>query len=186
MMFFRRRRRNRKRQPIRWKQRGRQVLRVALVFALLGVLTVLFPTQQQHEYSAFREGAIAPDEVIAPTTFPVHKSAATYQSEVETARRQVLPILRYDDAVQQNMQKALSTFLRDTEKHRSQTLTDSLSNALHLSHPEIGPLSESTLQFLVPQSRRRSPARRKLIATVDSMLQSTYQNGVIEIGRAHV
>ncbi len=180
MMFFRGRRRDRKRQPIRWKQRGRQVLRIALVLALLGGLTVLFPTQQQREYSAFREGAIAPDEVIAPTTFPVHKSAEAYQSEVETARRQVLPILRYDSAVQQNMRKALSAFLRDTEKHRGQTLTDSLSNALHFSHPEIGPLSESTLQFLVPQSRRRSPARRELIAAVDNLLQSAYRDGVID------
>ena len=180
MMFFRKRRRDRKRQTTKWKQHGRQAIRIALVLALLGVLTVLFPTQQQREYSAFREGAIAPDEVIAPTTFPVHKSAEEYGSEVEAVSRQILPVLRYDSAVQQNKQKALSTFLRDTEKHRGRPLTDSLSNALHLSHPEIGPLSESTLKFLLPASRRRSPARRKLIATVDSMLQSTYQNGILD------
>ena len=66
MIFFRKRQRERtRRTKQQWKQRGKQAFRIALMLALLGVLTVLFPTQQQYEYSAFREGAIAPDEVIA-------------------------------------------------------------------------------------------------------------------------
>ncbi len=181
MMRLRKRRRNRKRQPKwQWKQRGKQILRIALMLALLGVLTVLFFTQQQHEYSAFREGAVAPDKVIAPTTFPVHKSEEEYRDEVAEVRRQVLPVLRYDSTVQQSKQDAFATFLRDLEKHRGNPLTDSLSHALQLSHPEIGPLSESTLKFLLPASRRRLPARSKLITTVEGMLQRTYQNGILD------
>ncbi len=181
MMFFRKRQRDRKRQTKQqWKQRGKQAIRIALMLALLGGLTVLFPTQQRYEYSAFREGAIAPDEVIAPELFPVYKSEEEYQDEVAKARRQILPVLRYDSAAQQNKLNAFKAFLNDIKKHTGSQLDESLSHSLELSHPEIGPLSESTLKYLIPISRRRSSSRSRLTTTVENILQSTYQNGILD------
>ena len=181
MMFFRKRQRDRKRQTKQqWKQRGKQAIRIALMLALLGGLTVLFPTQQRYEYSAFREGAIAPDEVIAPELFPVYKSEEEYQDEVAKARRQILPVLRYDSAAQQNKLNAFKAFLNDIKKHTGSQLDESLSHSLELSHPEIGPLSESTLKYLIPVSRRRSSSRSRLTTTVENILQSTYQNGILD------
>ncbi len=181
MMFFRKRQRDRKRQTKQqWKQRGKQAIRIALMLALLGGLTVLFPTQQRYEYSAFREGAIAPDEVIAPELFPVYKSEEEYQDEVAKARRQILPVLRYDSAAQQNKLNAFKAFLNDIKKHTGSQLDESLSHSIELSHPEIGPLSESTLKYLIPISRRRSSSRSRLTTTVENILQSTYQNGILD------
>ena len=181
MMFFRKRQRDRKRQTKQqWKQRGKQAIRIALMLALLGGLTVLFPTQQRYEYSAFREGAIAPDEVIAPELFPVYKSEEEYRDEVAKARRQILPVLRYDSAAQQNKLNAFKAFLNEIKKHTGSQLNESLSHSLELSHPEIGPLSESTLKYLIPISRRRSSSRSRLTTTVENILQSTYQNGILD------
>ena len=140
MMFFRKRQRDRTRQTKQqWKQRGKQAFRIALMLALLGALTVLFPTQQQYEYSAFREGAIAPDEVIASEPFTVYKSEEAYHDEIAEARRQTLPVLRYDSTVQQSKLNAYKTFLNDIKKYIGSPLTESRSHALRLSHPEIGP-----------------------------------------------
>ena len=181
MMFFRKRQRDRTRQTRQqWKQRGKQAFRIVLMLALLGVLTVLFPTQQHYEYSAFREGAIAPDEVIASESFPVYKSEEAYQDEVAEARRQILPVLRYDSTVQQSKLNAYKTFLNDLKKHTGSGLSESLSQELRLSHPEISPLSESTLKYLIPVSRRRSASRSTLTTAVEKILQSTYQNGIID------
>lgn len=181
MMFFRKRQRDRKRQTKQqWKQRGKQAFRIALMLALLGVLTVLFPTQQQYEYSAFREGAIAPNEVIASESFPVYKSEEEYQDEVTEVRRQILPVLRYDSTVPQSKLNAFKTFLNDIKKHTGSPLSEPLSHELRLSHPEIGPLSESTLKYLIPVSRRRSSSRSTLTTTVENILQSTYQNGILD------
>ena len=181
MMFFRKRQRERtRRTKQQWKQRGKQAFRIVLMLALLGVLTVLFSTRQQYEYSAFREGAIAPDEVIAPTPFPVHKGAEEYQNEVTEVRHQILPVLRYDSAVQQNKLNAFKTFLNDTKKHTGSRLSESLSHELRLSHPEISPLSESTLKYLIPISRRRSSSLNRLTTAVEKILQSTYQKGIID------
>ena len=181
MMFFRKNQRDRTRQTRQqWKQRGKQAFRIVLMLALLGGLTVLFPTQQQYEYSAFREGAIAPDEVIAPNPFPVYKGVEEYQDEVEEVRRQILPVLRYDSAVEKSKLDAFKTFLSDTKKHTGSGLSESLSHELRLSHPEISPLSESTLKYLIPVSRRRSSSRSILTTAVEKILQSTYQNGIID------
>ena len=181
MMFFRKRQRKHTRwTKQQWKQRGKQAFRIALMLALLGVLTVLFPTQQQYEYSAFREGAIAPDEVIAPEPFPVYKGEEEYQDEVTDVRHQILPVLRYDSTVQQNKLNAFKTFLNDTKKHTDSRLSESLSHELRLSHPEISPLSESTLKYLIPISRRRSSSLNRLTTAVEKILQSTYQNGIID------
>ena len=181
MMFFRKRQRDRTRRTRQqWKQRGKQAFRIALMLALLGVLTVLFPTQQQYEYSAFRVGAIAPDEVIASESFPVYKSEEAYRDEVAEARRQILPILRYDSTVQQSKLNAYKTFLNDIKKHIGSGVSESLSQELRLSHPEISPLSESTLKHLIPVSRRRSSSRNTLTTTVENILQSTYQNGILD------
>ena len=181
MMFFRKNQRDRTRQTRQqWKQRGKQAFRIALMLALLGVLTVLFPTQQQYEYSAFREGAIAPDEVIAPEPFPVYKGEEEYQGEVTEVRHQILPVLRYDSTVEKSKLDAFKTFLNDTKKHTGSGLSESLSHALRLSHPEISPLSESTLKYLIPVSRRRSSSRSILTTAVEKILQSTYQNGIID------
>ena len=181
MMFFRKNQRDRTRQTRQqWKQRGKQAFRIALMLALLGVLTVLFPTQQQYEYSAFREGAIAPDEVIAPEPFPVYKGEEEYQGEVTEVRHQILPVLRYDSTVEKSKLDAFKTFLNDTKKHTGSGLSESLSHELRLSHPEISPLSESTLKYLIPVSRRRSSSRSILTTAVEKILQSTYQNGIID------
>lgn len=181
MMFFRKRQRDRTR-PTRqqWKQRGRQAFRIALMLVLLGALTLLFPTQQHYEYSAFREGAIAPNEVIASVSFSVYKSEEAYQDEVAEARRQILPVLRYDSTVQQNKLNAFKTFLNEIKKHAGSRLDESLLQALRLSHPEIGPLSESTLKHLIPVSRRRLPSRNRLTSTIEKILQNTYQNGILD------
>ncbi len=181
MMFFRKRQRERtRRTKQQWKQRGKQAFRIALMLALLGVLTVLFPTQQQYEYSAFREGAIAPDEVIASESFTVYKSEEEYQNEVAEARLQILPVLRYDSTVEKSKLDAFKTFLNDTKKHTGSRLSESLSHELRLSHPEISPLSESTLRYLIPVSRRRSSSHSKLTTAVEKILQSTYQNGILD------
>lgn len=181
MMFFRKRQRDRKRwTKQQWKQRGRQAFRIALMLVLLGALTLLFPTQQHYEYSAFREGAIAPNEVIASVSFRVYKSEEAYQDEVAEARRQILPVLRYDSTVQQNKLNAFKTFLNEIKKHAGSGLNESLLQALRLSHPEIGPLSESTLRHLIPVSRRRLPSRNILTSTIEKILQNTYQSGILD------
>ncbi len=181
MMFFRKRQRDRTRQTRQqWKQRGKQAFRIALMLALLGVLTVLFPTQQQYEYSAFREGAIAPDEVIAPEPFPVYKGVEEYQDEVAEVRRQILPVLRYDSTVEKDKLNVFKTFLNDIKKHTGSRPNESLLQTLRLSHPEIGPLSESTLKYLIPISRRRSSSLNRLTTAVENILKSTYQNGILD------
>ncbi|MDP6038598.1 MAG: HDIG domain-containing protein, partial [Candidatus Latescibacteria bacterium] len=180
MMLPGKRRRDRaSQQEKRWKPRGEQAIRVGLMIALLGLLTILFPTQQSYEYNAFREGTIAQEEVIAPETFSVHKSEDQYQQEVAESRRNIPPVLHHEDMVQPDKQEAFVKFLDTVEGQSGAVLTDSLAQALRLAHPEIGPISESTLNFLLPLSQHPSTTRAQLLTTVDSILQNTYQNGIL-------
>ena len=180
MMLSGKRRRDRANQSEkRWKPRGEQTIRVGLMIGLLGLLTILFPTQQSYEYNAFREGTIAQEEVIAPETFSVHKNGDQYQQEVAESRRNIPPVLRYDNTLQPHKQEAFAKFLKTVKEQSGTVLTDSLAQALRLAHPEIGPISTSTLNFLLPLPKHLSPTRAQLLATVDSILQNTYQNGIL-------
>ena len=68
-------------------------MKTGLMLALVCILTALYPTEQGFEYSAFREGTIAPEEVIAPETFYVSKNEAGYNHEVETVRKEIAPVI---------------------------------------------------------------------------------------------
>ena len=160
---------------------GDTVLRAFLFLALVGLLTLFYPTtRQSYEYSAFREGTIAPEEVIAPETFKVLKNKEQYEREVSAVKKETLPVLFYDGLIPTEKQQSLDLMFLDLVHLSSSAVPDSVLHRLKQIHPEIGPLSESSLRFLFTQAANYPEGLENLKATARNLLNTIYDAGVLE------
>ncbi len=156
-----------------------QVLRAGIVVVLVGLLTLLYPTRRSDEYMGFEEGRIAHEEVIAPEAFNVRKNEAEFKQEVIAARRQILPVLIFNAALHTEQEKALDAFFADLINLSGSALPDSAMHHLKQSHPEIRPISEPTLRFLLNQAAANPEHLRALRATAQDLLSTIYTSGVM-------
>lgn len=159
---------------------GEQILRSGLFLILIVILTALYPTRRSYEYHAFREGTIASEEVIAPETFKVHKSETEYIKEINTVQNEIPPVLVFQSGTFLEREQTINTLFNDLAYLRKQAVPDSVLYAFKQSHPETGPISESTLRFLVAQILT-APKNIKLIKkTVQNIFTTVYNTGIID------
>ena len=147
--------------------------------AIVGILTALYPTRERHEYNAFVADAIAPLEVIAPERFQVRKSRDEYIEEVDAARRAVPPVLQLYSALPQERALALRTLFEELGSLQNTAVTDSVMHQLRRSFPELGPVSEATIRFLLARGARAARRLERLEATVDTLLARAYAPGIV-------
>jgi putative nucleotidyltransferase with HDIG domain len=157
------------------------VLRGAIFLALVGLLTLFYPaTRQSYEYSAFREGTIAPEEVIAPETFKVRKNKEEYDRDIGAVREETLSVLYYDSLIPTEKEQSLNLLFVDLVHLSSSAVPDSVLHRLEQIHPEIGPISESSLRFLFTQAANYSDGLQNLKNAARNLLRTIYDAGVIE------
>ncbi|MCZ6634634.1 MAG: HDIG domain-containing protein [bacterium] len=149
------------------------------MLALVCILTALYPTEQGFEYSAFREGTIAPEEVIAPETFYVSKNEAGYNHEVETVRKEIAPVIDLNTDLFEQKELALHSFIEDLVTRSKSVPPDSLVLSLKQAHSEIGPLSESSLRSLIPHAIHDPAGIDSLKVTVLGFLTPAYARGIL-------
>ncbi|MDA0747092.1 MAG: HDIG domain-containing protein [bacterium] len=159
--------------------RGEDILRAGLLLVLVGMLTALFPaTRQSYEYGAFRQGSIAPEEVIAPETFKVLKNKPEYTSEVETAQSEIPPVVVFAPHLPEERDRSLRLFFQDFTR-TSTTAPDSVLFRLRQAHPEIGPVSESSLRYLLDRAATDRKTLNQMHSTIRGLLAEIYNTGVI-------
>lgn len=161
------------------KNQGNNAIKTCLMLITAGLITALYPSNQYHEYSNFREGAISPEEIIAPQTFSVFKRQEEYSQEVLAARANVVPIVLLNKEIEKNRLSDLENFLNQLREIPRQNRPDTLIYNIKNAHTELGALSESTFQELLTSSSHSPTTLAKIGETTKALLQTAYQQGVL-------
>jgi len=165
--------------PHWWQSQGNNIIKTCLLLLTAGLITALFPSSQYHEYSNFREGAIAPAEIIAPQTFSVLKRQDEYAQETQGAKNTVAPIVRLDIEIQNLKLVDYANFLKKIQTIQPQTHSDSLIQNIRQNHAALGSLSESTFQELFTASQQSPKTLQKIASISRDILQQAYQKGIL-------
>lgn len=128
----------------------------------------LFPRERTTEFSTWREGMVAPREVIAPFTFNVRKNDIELEQERARARALVPPVVRRDPYVAGDEEGRVLRLI-ETAIGSTNVVTDSAFLAR-------GRLSQNALQWL-----RARPGGNVAIAQsiVPGVLDSLYGTGML-------
>lgn len=188
MLSLNKKRRDRKgpQLPDWWHAHGNNAIKIGLLLFASAFITALFPSSQYHEYSNFREGAIAPAEIIAPATFSVIKRADEYTRETETARNSVAPIVRRNEQIQDVRLGAFNNFMTEVQALATKTHTDSLIQELRQKHVELGSLSESTLRVLLSTANQNRDDLRKISNLTQQILNQAYNTGILQQSKSSI
>jgi len=83
------------------------------IVVLALILTLFFPKGKSFEFADVREGMVyTGEDIIAPFTFPVNKSAEEYNRDVEQARKSIVPVFVVDETIAKTRLNDLATFLQ--------------------------------------------------------------------------
>ena len=159
--------------------KGESAVKLLIFLALTAAVTYLYPSRQSYEYTAFREGTIAPDEIIAPETFYVLKDQETYLRDVAIARKNVLPVVQLKEGMLEQKQQQLASFFTDVQLQISDVVPDSLLQSLRQTHAAVSPLSESSLRTLISLAQQNPETLSRITQTVNALLAQAYSVGLI-------
>ena len=155
--------------------------RAAILLALTATLTMLYPARQSYELSWFLDSTVALEEVIAPKSFYVYKNEVDYEAELGAARGNVPPVFLLNARVPVERRSAASALLDDIALIRASTFPDSVkTERLKANHPEVGPISESALAYLLDESRIPLQGLDRLKQLTDELLAFSYSSGLME------
>lgn len=73
--------------------------KIFLAILIMVIIVLLMPKERPFEYSNLTVGSIAPEEIIAPFTFPIIKSSNVLQKEKQEARLRIPPVFQYNGDV---------------------------------------------------------------------------------------
>lgn len=157
-----------------------QFTRLGILTALTILLTTLYPTDQTYEIT-WLDRTIAVEEIIAPTSFAIYKVQAEFEAETQTVRNAVKPVFFVNARVPVERKAAFEAFYRDIEALRASELPDSAkSERIKIYHSEIGPISESTLGFILNNRALDTAGLDALEQLTLSLLEESYAVGLIE------
>ena len=75
-----------------------KIVKLAIGILTALIITIMFPKHETFD-TEYSVGMIwAKEDLIAPFSFPIYKSEADYQKEVEEAREKVLPVFDVNPA----------------------------------------------------------------------------------------
>jgi len=158
--------------PARPWQRRDLLYGILLSLAFIVVLELLFPRALPETGDELQVGQVAREEIVAPYDFVVLKSENTLERERTAAAEQVVPVFRFDEAVQTVSRTSFGDFLsrvyeiRGGPEPRRQKL-DMLG--------QLGVvLSESTREILLDEERANAVEER-----AREILFVLYERGIL-------
>ncbi|MCE1188625.1 MAG: HDIG domain-containing protein, partial [Ignavibacteria bacterium] len=157
------------------KNRLHESLRVkfTLLFFTVIIIVLLLPRGVALE-SQVNVGAVwLQDDLIAEFSFPIYKNKETVQSEVDFAKKSIIPIFQSDEAVSRNSLDSLRKF--------SAFLEDLVSKKNTVQNPTF--LSTQSFNMLVSgvKSERNAKDKIRLVAQLtQNILRTAYQKGIID------
>ena len=151
---------------------ARRFLRVLIALGAVAMLTWLFPQERTTEFSSWREGMVAPREVIAPFSFNVRKNDVELDQERARARSSVAPVVRLS-AVGSEEEARLMRFLK--------TVDESGGVAEDSAFHARGRLYGQTLHWLNSDGRNNIAIARQIAPDV---LRTIYGEGVLSVDDA--
>lgn len=108
-------------------RRAQTVTHIALGLLVVAGSIVFFPRPELFVPPDFpREGDIATAEIIAPFDFPVMKSPEEIRAEEDEIRRETPPILGYDRAIADSIQRTLGNFFNRAERLAASPISPNL------------------------------------------------------------
>lgn len=146
----------------------RRLIRFIIASVAVVMIAWLFPRERTTEFSSWREGMVAPREVIAPFSFNVRKNEVELEQERALARSIVSPLVREDSHVGREEQERLVAFL-EGEPESLRVVAESVLLAR-------GRLFQQTVQWLRASGRENITLARRIGAPV---LQDLYHEGVL-------
>ncbi len=158
----------------RFASRHARLLRTLTALLGIALITSLFPLERSTEFSNWREGMVAPRDVIAPFRFYVRKGEVELEQERALRRVQVPPVLRIDPTIATEQEILVLSFVEarqgpeDVPEDTTQFPRDRLS--------------EQTLQWLSEALENMELVREVIPPT----MRQIYQHGVLsseDIGR---
>ncbi len=168
--------------------------RIGLGIILVGLLTMLFPSEKEYEMSEPKVGDISKKEIIAPFTFAVEKSETDLKREKEAAGEKVPPVIVRNEELGNLKMAHLDSFFTMIQELLISELPDSakLHNIL-LRNPRF---TEESLHLLVSPDRTngaRKPGARPVKGKLSvaerlwalhppcrKVLWSAYRKGIIQ------
>ena len=151
-------------------------LKWGIGFALLLFITLLYPTRQVFKYK-LNVGDITTEAIVSPFSFPIMKSEEDLRQEREAARRNVPPVLEFDDNITARRSVLLDTLLHMLSRIPVETGRDSITvQAFRLTAPEV---SEETLAYLFAEelSAQRIDSLRR---ATEEVVSHYFSLGVVE------
>lgn len=132
-------------------QRHRWQLCISAAFVCVGLF--FFPTGKSFRFADLREGEIYEGEqIIAPFTFSIDKTADEYNRDVRAARESVPPVFVRADSVAGQQLRALEDFLAGIEQNIEALVPDSMKihrlRDFFAAQPQFV-ISEEGLRFLL-------------------------------------
>ncbi len=93
--------------------RDHPVLKCAIAIAVLGLITLMFPRGESVEYSYTVGGVWAEHDLVAPFSFPILRDPRLYEKERQEAAKEVYPVFRREEKVEQTQAESLAIIMRD-------------------------------------------------------------------------
>ena len=165
--------RGRKQWRASFARRHVRALRLLIGLAAVPALVWLFPQERSTEYGGWREGMVAPRDVIAPFDFYVYKNDVELEHERALRRLNIPPVMRPVEGVREQRSRMALAFL-DLQPADDGTVVDSTE------FPRDR-LSEYTLQWLARRPENRALAR----SIVPVALGQIYRSGLISVEDAN-
>lgn len=88
-------------------------IKIFLGILIMVIIVLLMPKERPFEYSNLTVGSIAPEEIIAPFTFPIIKSSNVLQKEKQEARLKIPSVFQYNGDVKNVQLLKVQTLLAD-------------------------------------------------------------------------
>ena len=161
--------------------------------AFVGTSAFLFPTGKSFQFADLKEGEVYEGEqIIAPFTFSIDKTAEEYQRDVRIARESVYPVFVRNDSIAALQTAAIEYFLSDLGKIVEALLPDSMKvrrlREIFATQPKLVISEEGLLFFLHGFSRGERPAASGLrfeffAGHLQRIARDLFAVGIIDVGR---
>ncbi len=173
------------------------ILRIGVAAALALIITLFFPRGKSFEFADLKEGQVyIGDEIIAPFSFPVLKTAEEYQRDVAAAHKSVRPVFEWNDNIAAERLEQLQLFLdrmdlllkgKTSAPERVKELFDSYK--VPYSDEDVLLLLNG---FTVPDGTGRSGEGRRVAAFKQiaaqglKLVRERYTIGIIDVTKAEL
>jgi putative nucleotidyltransferase with HDIG domain len=169
---------------LQWKYLPQTVMAVLLVL----LFTFMFPQGKSFKFADLKEGDVyVGEEIIAPFTFSVNKTASEYEADVKVAREKVEPVFVRVDSIAQKQLRRLEYFFVSLDSIRMSPRADSVKIGLvrDLLNRNGIVASDSELFLLIsrPGAQDRKGSRSRQSTSAKGLDLSRLSSDLIRVAR---